>query len=305
MKLSIESLDKDVEIIKATYYGLNLTLLLIDHDTLLDASTQPIAKEIYEQGVCPGKVIISHCHHDHSGGGEYFEKRGSVVYGSKITAGTVTFTTKSYISNFFPTRHQIWFSTNYIEGFIKGIENEFKPIGNITTNFNNLKNIQVIDAGGHTAGGLVVKHGNILFTNDAINGSGITNDNDINMIPQISNFEAYLSLIRKIEEIKPEMIIPSHNYKPFKNDRVLEGSKLTEFLSESKNVAAKLIMVGKQILESEDPLSLGLFTKLLLHNFGIEELYPQAFITRDAILRYIKGVNIIKEGEVEYFYIKK
>ncbi|TRM86030.1 hypothetical protein DJ526_10350 [Sulfolobus sp. A20-N-G8] len=102
--------------------------------------------------------------------------------------------------------------------------------------------------------------------------------------------------------MRPDIIVPAHNYLP-NNSRIIEGTDVDKFLYSSLYSALELIDIAESILDK--PKTLGEFTDNLLAEYGIKrKVYPQALITAEAILNYLRKSEkliIVREGEAELY----
>ncbi|BDB99730.1 MBL fold metallo-hydrolase [Saccharolobus caldissimus] len=304
--IELKEIDKGIILIATEYHDVDLNLLFITKNNdnyLLDTSTSIQIKAIIDRlGITPKNAIISHAHLDHAGGSGYLSNQGTKVIAHPITASLLS-DLDSSIYSFFPKRYIKWIGKEESEKFIKLIKEELGEPKITSINLPNSDFIKCLDAFGHVAGAIVCQSKGILFSGDEIQGSGIRGKTETNAIPQISSIPEYLLTIYKIIQIKPEIIIPAHNYLPI-NKRVIEGSEVDKFLYSSLEAVFKLLNIAESILEK--PITLGQFTQKLLEEYGIKrKVYPQALITAEAILKYFdRKVKKIKEGDVILYSMK-
>ncbi len=269
---------------------------------MLDCGTSEMAQELHRVVGIPARIYISHSHYDHDGGARFFSSMGSEIYASHSTI-TLLQTSETALESFFPQKHRIYLDNQEVESFVKEIIRQSSTgIDFRIARPQNDDAVEVIEAPGHVNGMQVYRYGNIVFTSDAIQGSGIKGSEYTNSIPQISSFENYFQSLRRIESLKPEAIIPGHNFKPT-SSRVVEGSEVDKFLYDSYETA-KLILDYAFDALNEDWQSIGSLAKYILGKFSINKIYPQSLITAEAtIASYGSIVSKMTEGGVPLYRI--
>jgi len=302
--IDLKDIDKGVKLIATEYHDVDLNLLYIEKDGyLLDTSTSIQIQQIIDKlGLIPKNAVISHAHLDHAGGSGYLTDKGVNVIAHEITASLLS-DQYNGIYSFFPKRYIKWIGEEKSKKFINLIKEELGEPKITSTELPN-SSIKCFEAFGHVAGAIVCKVNEILFTGDEIQGSGIRGRSETDSIPQISSISDYLITVYKVIQIRPEIIIPAHNYLPT-NKRILDGSDVEKFLYASLESVFKLLVISESILDK--PVTLGEFTQRLLNEYGVKrKIYPQALITAEAIVKYFgKRIIKIREGETVLYSIRR
>ena len=302
--INIISLRQNIYVIATYFSDVDLNLILLkDNDTgesiLLDSGTAELAPKIAELVGIPKSVYISHAHYDHAGGTEFFAKNGAKIYASRITSLLLENET-SAVESFFPSHYRGYFDPGYAEAFAQEIVRQSTiHLDTISIPTKSIKEnkIKVLDAPGHVNGMQVYLIDNVLFSSDAIQGNGIKGTKTTNAIPQISSFNNYFHTVNYIIRLSPEIIVPGHNFGPA-NSRIIEGSKVDQFLHASLETAQRILDYAYDAL-NEDWQSLGSLTRYILNKWNIDRLYPQALITTEAVIKHMIGdLCVIKEGNV-------
>ncbi|WP_162000414.1 MBL fold metallo-hydrolase [Sulfolobus sp. E11-6] len=305
--IELKEIENGITLIATEYHDVDLNLLYVvrnNESYLLDTSTSLQIKAILDKlEETPKNAIISHAHLDHAGGSGYLYAQGSNVIAHKISASLLS-DIDSAVYSFFPNRYVKWIGKENSKNFIDLIIQELGEPKVTTYNLPTSTFIKCFEAFGHVAGAIVCKIGKILFTGDEVQGSGIKGRAETNSIPQISSISDYLVTIYRLIQLKPEIIIPAHNYLP-SNTRIIEGSEVERFLYSSLDSTLKLLEIAGNILDK--PITLGEFTEKLLREYGINrKIYPQALITAEAIINYLgKKIARIKEGDVTLYFMKQ
>ncbi|AOL16532.1 hypothetical protein BFU36_07290 [Sulfolobus sp. A20] len=303
--IELKEIDKGITLIATEYHDVDLNLLHVnrmDRRYLLDTSTSiQIESIINKIGELPDSAIISHAHLDHAGGSGYLSSKGVNVISHKITASLLS-DNYSAIYSFFPNRFIKWIGEENGKSFVNLIKTELGSPKVSSTELPNDSEFKCFEAFGHVAGAIICKVGSVFFTGDEIQGSGIRGREETNSIPQISSIEEYLMTVYKLIKMRPDIIVPAHNYLP-NNSRIIEGTDVDKFLYSSLYSALELIDIAESILDK--PKTLGEFTDNLLAEYGIKrKVYPQALITAEAILNYLRKSEkliIVREGEAELY----
>ncbi|QIW23812.1 MBL fold metallo-hydrolase [Sulfolobus sp. S-194] len=302
--IEIKEVDKGVKLIATEYHDVDLNMLYVEKGNyLLDTSTSIQIKQIIDKlGLIPKNAVISHAHLDHAGGSGYLAGQGVNVIAHKISASLLS-DQYNGIYSFFPKRYIKWIGEEESLKFINLIKEELGEPKIISTELPS-SSIKCFEAFGHVAGAIICEVNGIFFTGDEIQGSGIKGRAETDSIPQISSINDYLLTVYKLIKMKPEIIIPAHNYLPA-NKRIIDGSDVERFLYTSLESVLKLLVIAESILDK--PSTLGEFAQRLLNEYGIKrKIYPQALITAEAIIKYF-GKRIIKtkEGEAILYSITK
>ncbi|TRM80377.1 hypothetical protein DJ531_12340, partial [Sulfolobus sp. A20-N-F6] len=258
--IELKEIDKGITLIATEYHDVDLNLLHVnrmDRRYLLDTSTSiQIESIINKIGELPDSAIISHAHLDHAGGSGYLSSKGVNVISHKITASLLS-DNYSAIYSFFPNRFIKWIGEENGKSFVNLIKTELGSPKVSSTELPNDSEFKCFEAFGHVAGAIICKVGSVFFTGDEIQGSGIRGREETNSIPQISSIEEYLMTVYKLIKMRPDIIVPAHNYLP-NNSRIIEGTDVDKFLYSSLYSALELIDIAESILDK--PKTLGEFT---------------------------------------------
>ncbi|ARM74682.1 MBL fold metallo-hydrolase [Acidianus manzaensis] len=250
--IELRNMSNEITLIATEYHDVDLNLLLYRGKTgksiLLDTSTAIQIKSIIDNiGYFPDIAVISHAHLDHAGGSEYLHDHGTIVITHPVSASLLS-DLDTAIYSFFPKKYFKWIGEKESISFINLIKEELGNPKITSTQLNNANPVTCFDAFGHVTGAIICRIDNVFFTGDEIQGTGIRDRNETNSIPQISSIEDYLITIYKLINMKPEIIIPAHNYLP-NNTRVIEGSSTETFLYSSIEAVLKLLHLTASILE--------------------------------------------------------
>ncbi|GGM76866.1 hypothetical protein GCM10007108_13700 [Thermogymnomonas acidicola] len=299
-------IDSNVGLLMGSLGDVDLNILVISPDgdgkSMLDCGTADMAQQIHDVAGVPKRVYVSHSHYDHDGGAGFFSSLGSEIFASQATIALLQ-TPETALESFFPWRHRVFLEKQQAERFAEEILRQsstgayFKPVKR-----DDGEPIEVIDAPGHVAGMQVFRYRDILFTSDAIQGSGIKGSAYTDSIPQISSFQEYFQTLRKVMSLKNEVMVPGHNYSPA-SSRVIEGSAIDRFLAASYDTARRILDYAYDAL-SEDWQSIGTLAAYLLRKFSIGKLYPQCLITAEAAVSHYCGIVLRRsEGGISLYRI--
>ena len=308
VEVTVRELTSRVSLV-GTYYGdVELNMVYVkDSGVLLDTSTSSIIEDVVKVIGLPKMAIITHPHEDHAGGSGYLASRGVRVIAHEVARGFL-YNNVINVDSFFPLKYRPCFNPEFTESFIRDFRSKVgSPV--IHESFRgmlNLSGIKCIEAFGHTSGTVVCIVDDVMFTSDAVQGSGLRGMSTTDSIPQVSSIDDYLQTLNTLKGIKVKMLVPGHNFLPFAK-RVLEGNEVEGFINASIEAVNKLLGIAKVLL-SERPLTICEFADNLIHEYGVKRaLYPQALITANAIIKYYRRrrlLKVIKEGDVELYSIK-
>lgn len=303
-KISISEITENLRLISTFYHDVSLNLVCLSYNNkviLFDTSTSSIIKNIIEDIGTPNYSIVTHSHPDHAGGSGVLSSQGSTIISTPLNKAFL-FDKNVMLDSFFPKRFRNMFDKSYVDVTINEILTEC-PDPHIDTVIKpSVNDLKLINAPGHTSSSLFIRYKNILFTSDGIQGTGIVGTERTDSIPQIWSIGDYLLTLHKIKNYTPDILIPGHNFMPYKNN-LLEGSDVDAFINASEDYVYKLLDISMGILE--EPLSLKEFVdKLLIKTGHTKGIYPQAFITAESILDFLKHrISIMHEGDIETFQI--
>lgn len=303
-RINISEITENARLISTSYHDVSLYLVSLNYDNkviLFDTSTSLIIKNIIEDIGVPEYTIVTHAHPDHAGGSGVLSLQGSTIISSPLNKALL-FDKNIMLDSFFPKKFRNMFDKNYVRATINEILDEC-PNPHIDTVIKpSVNDLELINAPGHTSGSLFIRYKNILFTSDGIQGTGIVGTKVTDSIPQIWSIGDYLLTLNKIKNYNIDILIPGHNFMPYKNN-LLEGSDVDAFINTSEDYVYKLLDISIDILE--EPLSFKEFVdKLLIKTNHTKGIYPQAFITAESILDFLKHrISIRHEGDIETLQI--
>lgn len=303
----IEEILPGVSLVATSYGDVDLNLIYVkDGGILLDTSTSSIIVSIVDKVGLPKVAIITHPHEDHAGGSRYLAERGVRVIAHEYTKGLL-YNSSVNVDSFFPMRHRSCFNPEYVDSFIKDYVSK---IGSptVTESFRgslSIGNVKCIEAPGHVLGMTVCQVGDLLFTSDAVQGTGLRGRSTTDSIPQVSSIDDYIQTLNKLLRLRINYLVPGHNFLPY-SKRVLTGNEAYDFLEKSIESIQRIVELSMDIL-SKEPLTICEFAEKLLKSYGVKRgLYPQALITASAVIKYLAGrgvLRIVREGDVELYAI--
>ncbi|MGC8569994.1 MBL fold metallo-hydrolase [Caldivirga sp.] len=307
VEVTVRDLTSRVSLV-GTYYGdVELNMVYVkDSGVLLDTSTSSIIEDVVKVIGLPKVAIIAHPHEDHAGGSGYLASRGVRVIAHEVARGFL-YNNVINVDSFFPLKYRRCFTPEFSESFIRDFRSKVgSPV--VHESFRGMLSIdgvKCIEAFGHTSGTVVCIADGVMFTSDAVQGSGIRGSETTDSIPQLTSIDDYLQTLSSLRSIKVNMLVPGHNYLPFAK-RVLEGDEIRGFIDASVESVNRILNIAKSLLE-ERPMTICEFATNLIHEYGVKRsLYPQALITADAVLRYYRRrgmLKVIKEGDVALYSI--
>ncbi len=303
--ISIKEIGKNINLISTYYHDVSLYLISVKVDNkliLFDSSTSTQIKDITEITGMPNYCIITHAHPDHAGGSGFLHHNGTVTVSSPANKALL-FDSRTLLDSFFPERFRKFFENKYLSETISTILGESKDI-HIENTFVPIKDIEMINAPGHTSASLFIKYDNIIFTSDEIQGLGIIGKDSTDSIPQIWSINDYLMTLNKIKNCKIDILVPGHNFMPLKK-AIVEGDDIYKFIDYSINFVYKLLYLAMDILI--EPVTLQEFAERLLMKTGHRNgIYPQAFITCESILNFLgHRITVQKEGDICTYQINR
>lgn len=308
VEVTVKDLTSKVSLV-GTYYGdVELNMLYVkDAGILLDTATSSIIVDVVNAIGLPKVAIITHPHEDHAGGSGFLASKGVKVIAHDVARGLL-YSNVINVDSFFPIRFRRCFDPDSVNSMISDFRGKVgSPV--VHESFRGrlrLGDVECIEAFGHVSGTIVCIVDGVMFTSDAVQGSGLRGSNTTDSIPQVTSIDDYLQTLNTLRSLNVKMLVPGHNYLPFAK-RVLEGDEVKEFIDSSISSIIKLLNLGKSILE-ERPMTLCEFTSELIREYGVRrKLYLQALMTGEAIIRYYRRrglINVIKEGDVKLYYIK-
>ena len=304
-EISVKYIEKNISLISTHYHDVSLYLITVKVDNkliLFDSSTATQIKDITEITGMPNYSIITHAHPDHAGGSGFLYHNGTVTISSPENKA-LSFDSKTLLDSFFPKRFRKFFEKTYVSETVSSILKETNNI-HIEKTFSPIKDIEILNAPGHTSASLFIKYNNIIFTSDGIQGTGIIGKHSTDSIPQIWSINDYLMTLNKIKNYKLDILVPGHNFMPLKS-AILEGEEIYTFIDDSIDFVYKLLYLSMDILT--EPVTLKEFaTKLLMKTGHKNGIYPQAFITCESILNFLgHKLTIKREGDICTYQINK
>ncbi|KUO84360.1 MAG: MBL fold metallo-hydrolase [Caldivirga sp.] len=308
VEVIVKELTSGVNLV-GTYYGdVELNMVYVKGSgVLLDTATTGIIEDVVNAIGLPKVAIVTHPHEDHAGGSAYLANRGVKVIAHDVARGFL-YSNLVNVDSFFPLRYRRCFDQELVESLIKDFRAKIgSPV--IHESFRGvlrINGVECLEAFGHTSGTVVCIANGVMFTSDAVQGSGIRGSKVTDSIPQVSSIDDYLNTLNMLKSISVKMLVPGHNYLP-PAKRVLEGDEIKEFINTSMNSINKLLNLGRLILE-ERPMTICEFASELIREYGVKRgLYLQALITAEAILKYYRRrglLRVIKEGDVALYAIR-